>query len=61
MQKREKREGGLKLQGVSKNAPVKQTTMAEHGRLVKVPKGSKMVNLDVFDNLGPFWAHPDTF
>ena len=25
------------------------------------PKGSKMVNLDVFDNLGPFWAHMDTF
>ena len=25
------------------------------------PKGSKMVNLDVFDNLGPFWAHLDTF
>ena len=28
-----------------------------YSRLVKVPKGSKMVNLDVFDNLGPFWAN----
>ena len=38
--------------------------MAKHGRLVNVPKGPKrveMVNLDVFDNLGPFWAHLDTF
>ena len=25
------------------------------------PKGSEMVNLDVFDNLGPFWAHKGTF
>ena len=25
------------------------------------PKGSEKVNLDVFDNLGPFWAHLDTF
>ena len=25
------------------------------------PKGSKMANLDVFDNLGPFWALLDTF
>ena len=24
-------------------------------------KGSKMVNLDVFDHLGQFWAHMDTF
>ena len=25
------------------------------------PKGSKSVSLDVFDSLGPFWAHVDTF
>ena len=25
------------------------------------PKGSKNVSLDVFDSLGPFWAHVDTF
>ena len=25
------------------------------------PKGSKMVNLSVFDHLGPFWAHLDPF
>ena len=25
------------------------------------PKGSKMVNLDVFHNSVPFWAHLDTF
>ena len=25
------------------------------------PKGSEMVNLDVFDNFGPFWVHLDTF
>ena len=24
------------------------------------PKGTKMVNLSVFDHLGPFWAHLDT-
>ena len=38
--------------------------MAKHGRLVNIPKGSKrvkMVNLDVFYNLGPFWAHLDNF
>ena len=27
----------------------------------KGPKGSKMVNLSVFDHLGPFWAHLDPF
>ena len=27
----------------------------------KGPKGSKMVNLSVFDHLGPFWAHLDHF
>ena len=27
----------------------------------KGPKGSKMVNLDVFYHLGPFWAHLDPF
>ena len=25
------------------------------------PKWSAMVNLDVFDNLGPIWVHLDTF
>ena len=41
--------------------------MAKHVRLVNIPvvqrdpKGSEMVNLDVFDNLLPFWAHLDTF
>ena len=25
------------------------------------PKGSEMVNLDVFVNFVPFWAHLDTF
>ena len=25
------------------------------------PKESILVNLDVFGNLGPFWAHLDTF
>ena len=25
------------------------------------PKGSKMVNLDVCDHLGPFWARQDPF
>ena len=25
------------------------------------PKGTKMVNLSVFDHLGPFWAHRDLF
>ena len=33
--------------------------MAKHGP--KHGKGSKMANLNVFDNLGPFWAHLDTF
>merc|ERR1711983_586590 len=27
----------------------------------KGPKGTKMVNLSVFDHLGPFWAHLDPF
>ena len=35
--------------------------MANHGRLVNVPKGPKMVNLSVFDHLGPSWAHMDPF
>ena len=36
----------------------------QHSRVVqRGPKGSEMVNLDVFvvDNLGPLWAHLDTF
>ena len=43
--------------------------MAQHGRLVNAPKwskgahikGTKMVNLSLFDHLGPFWAHLDPF
>merc|ERR1711894_826855 len=47
------------------------TKLAKHGRPVSVPKwskrvqkgpkGTKMVNLSVFDHLGPFWAHLDPF
>ena len=34
----------------------------QHSKVVqRGPKGFKMINLDVFDNLGPFWAHLDTF
>ena len=51
-----------------KNAPIKQTKMAKHGRLVNIPKwcqrspkGSEMANLDVFDHLGPVWARLDPF
>ena len=34
----------------------------QHSKVVqRGPKGSKMVNIDAFDNLGPFWAHLDTF
>ena len=32
----------------------------QHSKGVR-PRGSEMVNLDVFDNLGPFWVHLDTF
>ena len=56
------------LQGIPKNAPIKQTNMAKHSRLVNLPKwskgvqkGSKMINLDVFDKLGLFRANLDTF
>ena len=48
------------IQGV----PKKQTRMAKHGCLVNIPKWFKMVemvNLYVFDHLGPFWAHMNTF
>ena len=27
----------------------------------KGPKGTKMVNLSIFDHLGPFWSHLDPF
>ena len=34
----------------------------QHSKVVqKGPKGTKMVNLSVFDHLGPFWAHLDPF
>ena len=38
--------------------------MAKHDRLVNAPKwskGTKMVNLNLFVHLGPFWAHLDPF
>ena len=42
--------------------------MAKHGRLFNAPKWSKgvqketkMVNLNVFDHLEPFWTHLDPF
>ena len=42
--------------------------MSKHNRLVNIPKwfkrgpkGSEMVNLDVFDHLGPFWTRLDPF
>ena len=45
--------------------------MAKHGRLVNAPKwskrvqkgskGTKMVNLSVFDHLEPLWTHLDPF
>ena len=34
----------------------------QHSKVVqRGPKGSKMVNLDVLDHLGPFWARLDPF
>ena len=51
-----------------KNAPIRQTKNGQtwqackHSKVVQRGlKGSEMVNLDVFDNFGPFWAHMDTF
>ena len=35
--------------------------MAGLSTFQSVPKGSEMVNLDVFDHLGQFWAHMGTF
>ena len=35
--------------------------MAGSSTFQRGPKWSEMVNLDVFDNLGPIWAHLDTF
>ena len=55
----------LYIQGVPKKRTNKtnkngQTWQAcQHSKVV--PKGSKMVNLDVFDHLGPFWASLDPF
>ena len=56
------------IQGVPKKRTNKtnkngQTWQArQHSKVVqRGPKGSKMVNLDAFDNLGPFWAHLDPF
>ena len=54
----------VKLQGVPKNAPIKKQkwpNMVGLSTFQSGPKGSKMVNLDVFDHSGPFWAHLDTF
>ena len=34
----------------------------QHSKVVqKGPKGTKMVNLSVFDHMEPFWAHLDHF
>ena len=44
--------------------PIRQTKWqdCQHFKVVqRGPKGSKMVNLDVFDHLGPFWARLDPF
>ena len=64
------------VQSVQKKPPIKQKTkMAKHGRLVNIsrwckgvqrgPKGSEMVNIDIFDNLrissGPIWTLLDHF
>ena len=35
--------------------------MAGLSMLQSGPKGTKMVNLSLFDHLGPFWAHLDPF
>ena len=53
--------------GWSKNGPFLtkkgQTWQAcQHSKVVqKGPKGTKMVNLSVFDHQEPFWAHLDPF
>ena len=39
----------------------KWPNMAGLSTFQRGPKGSKMVNLSVFDHLGPFWAHLDPF
>ena len=47
-----------------KNAPIKQKkwpNIAGLSTFQRGPKGPKMVNLDVFHNSVPFWAHLDTF
>ena len=58
----------VKLQGIPENSNNKtnkngQTCQAcQHSKVVqRGPKGSEMVNLDVFDHLGPFWARLDPF
>ena len=44
------------------SVPKKRTNKTnKNGRLVNIPKWSELVNLDVFDNLGPILAHLDTF
>ena len=35
--------------------------MAGLSTLQSGPKGTEMVKLSVFDHLGPFWAHMNTF
>ena len=54
----------VKLQGVPKNAPIKKQkwpNMVGLSTFQSGPKGSKMVNLDVFDHSGPFWARLDPY
>ena len=50
--------------GGVKNGPCldqKWPNMAGLSTFQSGPKGSKMVNLSVFDHLGPFWAHLDPY
>ena len=56
------------VQGVPKNRTNKtnkngQTRQAcQYSKVVQQgPKGAEMVNLDVFDHFGPFWARLDHF
>ena len=59
----------LKLYRVSQKKRTNKTNKngqtwqaCQHSKVVqRGPKGSKMVNLDVLDHLGPFWARLDPF
>ena len=54
---------GCHKKGTNKTNKNGQTRQAcQHCKVVqRGPKGSKMVNLDVLDHLGPFWARLDPF